>query len=162
MQWRSAWRFLADRAQLGQIQWPIIVGRDEQLARLDCFAEREGDVIRHPDALDTASRTMLVEVDLPNKDHALLPGMYAKLDITVSAAQSGSMVRDDALVFRDNRVFVPIVRDNHLHLVPVKLGYDNGNTVVVEGDIRGDDLVALNVGQAATDGEVVHPVYAQN
>jgi len=122
----------------------------------------KGDVIRHPDALDTASRTMLVEVDLPNKDHALLPGMYAKLDITVSAAQSGSMVRDDALVFRDGKIFVPVVRDGHLHLVPVKLGYDNGNTVVVEGDIRGDDLVALNVGQAATDGEVVHPVYAQN
>ncbi len=122
----------------------------------------KGDVIRHPDALDTASRTMLVEVDLPNKDHALLPGMYAKLDITVSAAQSGNMVRDDALVFRDGKVFVPVVRDGHLRLVQVKLGYDNGQTVVVEGDVHGNDLVALNVGQAATDGEVVHPVYAQN
>ncbi len=122
----------------------------------------KGDVIRHPDALDTASRTMLVEVDLPNKDHALLPGMYAKLDITVSAAQSGNMVRDDALVFRDGKIFVPVVREGHLHLVPVKLGYDNGQTVVVEGDVHSNDLVALNVGQAATDGEVVHPVYAQN
>jgi membrane fusion protein, multidrug efflux system len=122
-----------------------------------------GTVMRHPEALDTTSRTMLVEVDLPNKDRALFPGMYAHLDITVdTAGAAGSMVRDDALVFRDNKVFVPIVRDNHLHLVPVKLGYDNGNMVVVEGDIHGDDLVALNVGQAATDGEVVHPVYAQN
>jgi RND family efflux transporter MFP subunit len=122
----------------------------------------KGDIIRHPEALNTASRTMLVEVDLPNKDHALLPGMYAKLDITVSGVQSGSMVRDDALVFRDGKIFVPVVRDGHLRLVPVKLGYDNGQTVVVEGDVRGDDLVALNVGQAATDGEVVHPVYGQN
>jgi len=105
---------------------------------------------------------MLVEVDLPNKDHALLRGMYAKLDITVDAAESGSMVRDDALVFRDGKVFVPVVRDGHLRLVQVKLGYDNGQTVVVEGDVHGNDLVALNVGQAATDGEVVHPVYAQN
>jgi RND family efflux transporter MFP subunit len=122
----------------------------------------EGTILRHPEALDTASRTMLVEVDLPNKDRALLPGMYAKLDITVDAsAASGSMVRDDALVFRDNQVFVPVVRDGHLHLIPVKLGYDNGNTVVVEGDIHSEDMVALNVGQAATDGEVVHPVYAQ-
>ena len=122
----------------------------------------KGDIIRHPEALNTASRTMLVEVDLPNKDHALLPGMYAKLDITVSGVQSGSMVRDDALVFRDGKIFVPVVRDGHLRLVPVKLGYDNGQTVVVEGDVRTDDLVALNVGQAATDGEVVHPVYGQN
>jgi RND family efflux transporter MFP subunit len=123
----------------------------------------KGTVMRHPEALDTNSRTMLVEVDLPNKDHALLPGMYAKLGITIDAtASSGNMVRDDALVFRDGKIFVPVVRDNHLHLVPVKLGFDNGQTVVVEGDVQKNDLVALNVGQAATDGEVVHPVYGQN
>jgi membrane fusion protein (multidrug efflux system) len=124
----------------------------------------KGTVIRHPEALDTASRTMLVEVDLPNKDHALLPGMYAHLAITVAtdAQETGTMVRDDALVFRDGKVFVPLVRDGHLRLVPVKLGFDDGQMVVVEGDIKGDDVVALNVGQAATDREVVHPVYAQN
>jgi membrane fusion protein, multidrug efflux system len=122
----------------------------------------KGTVIRHPQALDTASRTMLVEVDLQNTDRALLPGMYAKLDITVdAAAQTGSMVRDDALVFRDGKTWVPVVRDGHLHLIAVKLGYDNGQMVVVEGDIHDDDLVALNVGQAAEDNEVVHPVYAQ-
>jgi membrane fusion protein, multidrug efflux system len=124
--------------------------------------EFKGPVIRHPEALDSASRTMLVEVDLPNKDHALLPGMYARMNITIDAsAQTGSMVRDDALVFRDGKTFVPIVRDNHLHLIPVTLGYDNGQTVVVQGDIQNDDLVALNVGQAATDNEVVHPVTQQ-
>jgi membrane fusion protein, multidrug efflux system len=124
----------------------------------------KGTVIRHPEALDTASRTMLVEVDLPNKDHALFPGMYAHLDITVAAnaQETGSMVRDDALVFRDGKVFVPLVRDGRLRLVPVKLGFDDGQMVVVEGDIHGTDVVALNVGQAATDGEVVHPLYAQN
>jgi RND family efflux transporter MFP subunit len=121
----------------------------------------KGSVIRHPQALDSGSRTMLVEVDLPNKDHALLPGMYAKMDITIDTKQTGEMVRDDALVFRDGKIFVPLVRDNHLHLAPVTLGYDNGQTVVVEGDVRGDDLVALNVGQAAEDGEVVHPIMQQ-
>ncbi len=121
----------------------------------------KGVIIRHPEALDSASRTMLVEVDLPNKDRTLLPGMYAKLEVTVDAGETGLMVRDDALVFRDAKAFVPVVRDGHLRLVPVKLGYDNGNTVVVEGGVRSDDVVALNVGQAAEDGEVVHPVYAQ-
>ncbi len=121
----------------------------------------KGTIIRHPEALNSASRTMLVELDLPNKDRALLPGMYAKLDITVDAASSGSMVRDDALVFRDGKVLVPVVRGSRLHLVPVTLGYDNGQTVVVEGEVHRDDLVALNVGQAAEDGEVVHPVYGQ-
>ena len=119
-----------------------------------------GPVIRHPDALDNASRTMLVEVDLPNHDSALLPGMYAKMQVAVAGVESGPIVRDDALVFRENKVWVPIVRDNRLHLVDVTLGYDNGQDVVVRGDIKDGDLVALNVGQAAREGEVMHPVMA--
>jgi RND family efflux transporter MFP subunit len=121
-----------------------------------------GAIVRHPEAIDNASRTMLVEMDLPNRDRALLPGMYARLAITVTAVQSGAMVRDDALVFRDGKVWVPAVRNNRLHLVAVKLGYDDGEMVVVNGDVHDNDLVALNVGQSASDGELVHPVYGQH
>jgi len=118
----------------------------------------KGPIIRHPEALDTASRTMLVEVDLPNTDLSLYPGMYARLSMTVNTPQKGQMVRDDALVFRSGKIYVPVVRQDRLHLVEVTLGYDNGQKVVVDGDLRSDDLVALNVGQAAEDGELVHPV----
>jgi RND family efflux transporter MFP subunit len=118
----------------------------------------KGPIIRHPEALDTASRTMLVEVDLPNTDLSLYPGMYARLSMVVHTPQKGQMVRDDALVFRSGKIYVPVVRQDRLHLVEVTLGYDNGQKVVVNGDIRSDDLVALNVGQAAEDGEIVHPV----
>jgi hypothetical protein len=72
------------------------------------------------------------------------------------------MVRDDALVFRDGKVFVPVVRSERLQLVEVRLGYDDGQNVVVTGEVHNDDLVALNVGQAAEDGQVVHPVSDQN
>jgi RND family efflux transporter MFP subunit len=120
----------------------------------------KGPIIRHPEALDTASRTMLVEVDLPNTDLSLYPGMYARLSMVVHTPQKGQMVRDDALVFRGGKIYVPVVRQDRLHLVEVTLGYDNGQKVVVNGDLRSDDLVALNVGQAAEDGEVVHPVLA--
>jgi RND family efflux transporter MFP subunit len=118
----------------------------------------KGPIIRHPEALDAASRTMLVEVDLPNTDLSLYPGMYARLSMVVHTPQKGQMVRDDALVFRSGKIYVPVVRQDRLHLVEVTLGYDNGQKVVVNGDIRSDDLVALNVGQAAEDGEHVHPV----
>ncbi len=121
-----------------------------------------GPVIRHPEALDDASRTMLVEVDLPNTDLALYPGMYSRMTLTVAASDLGQMVRDDALVFRGGKVFVAVVRGNRLHLVEVKLGYDDGQNVVVTGDLHDDDLVALNVGQAAEDGQLVHPVSDQN
>ena len=72
-----------------------------------------------------------------------------------------NMVPDDALVFRDGKPDVPVVRNNILKLVPVTLGYDNGVNVEVTGDVHNTDLIAVNVGQAARDGERVQPVTAQ-
>jgi membrane fusion protein, multidrug efflux system len=117
-----------------------------------------GPIIRHPDALDSQSRTMLVEVDLPNDDASLLPGMYARMDVTVTGAKFGTTVRDDALIFREGKVYVPVVINDHIRLVPVELGYDNGLTIQVVGDIHDEDMIALNLGQDVEDGEVVQPV----
>ncbi len=118
-----------------------------------------GTVTRHPEALAADSRTMIVEVDLPNDDMALYPGMYGFVNFSVSMPESAPMVPDDALIFRNGKVYVPVVRDNRLHLVEVTLGYDNGISVeVTGGDVKDNDMVALNVGQAARDGELVQPV----
>jgi multidrug efflux pump subunit AcrA (membrane-fusion protein) len=121
-------------------------------------ATYQGSIIRHPTALDDTSRTMLAEVDLPNYDRSLYPGMYARMDMKVAIREDGTVVRDDALVFRDGKVYVPVVRGDQVRLVSVTLGYDNGQNVVVRGDITGDDMVALNMGQAVEDGERVHPI----
>ncbi|HYA35792.1 MAG TPA: efflux RND transporter periplasmic adaptor subunit [Candidatus Binataceae bacterium] len=118
----------------------------------------KGSITRHPEALNIDTRTMRVEVDLHNPDSALLPGMYATAKFTVSAAVGVPMVSDDALVFRDGKVYVPVVRDDKLHLAEVSLGYDNGQNVEIISGLRDDDMVALNVGQAARDGEPVQPV----
>jgi RND family efflux transporter MFP subunit len=120
----------------------------------------EGSVTRHPAALTSATRTMLVEVDLPNQDRALLPGMYAKLAFRVSAPEGPPLVPDDALVFRDGKPYVPVVRDNRLKLAEVTLGYDDGINVEITEGVAVDDMVALNVGQAARDGEAVRPMTA--
>ncbi len=117
-----------------------------------------GAVTRHPEALDQTTRTMLVEVDLPNRDRSLLPGMYANLKVTARVTAQKMTVPDDALVFRDDKIYLPVVRDNHLKLVEVTLGHDTGYTVEVGGDLREGELIAVNVGQAARDGEPVQPV----
>lgn len=121
----------------------------------------EGSVTRHPEALASATRTMLAEVDLPNDDHALLPGMYAKVNFRVSAPEGPPLVPDDALIFRDGRPYVPIVRDNRLKLNDVDLGYDDGINVEITRGVAADDVVAINVGQAARDGEPVRPMTAE-
>jgi RND family efflux transporter MFP subunit len=116
-----------------------------------------GRITRHPQALDPATRMMLIEVDLPNSDNALYPGMYGMMSSNVTVTSSAPLVPDDALIFRDGKVFVPVVRKSKVHLAPVTLGYDNGYAVEVTGISR-DDLIARSLGQSATDGERVQPL----
>ena len=139
---------------------PFIKDGDPAIITVSEFPSHKfsGTVTRHPDALDQNTRTMLVEVDLPNADRSLYPGMYAEMQLTARVTASGITAPDDALVFRDDKVYVPVVRDNHLRLVEVTLGHDNGYKVEVNGDLQAGELVAMNVGEAARDGEPVQPV----
>jgi RND family efflux transporter MFP subunit len=120
-----------------------------------------GTITRHPEALSADSRTMLVEIDLPNTDEALYPGMYGNAEFVVSIPAGAPLVPDEALVFRNGKVFVPVVKNNVLHLTQVTLGYDNGIAVEVANGVDADAMVALNVGQSARDGERVQPVEQQ-
>jgi membrane fusion protein (multidrug efflux system) len=141
---------------------PFVHNGDQATITVNEYPGRKfrGSITRHPEALAPDSRTMLVEVDLPNADLALLPGMYGTAEFVVAIKSGAPLVPDDALVFRNNDVYVPIVRNNHLHLAKVTLGYDNGVAVEVTSGVDYNDLVALNAGQAARDGEPVQPVPA--
>ncbi len=115
-------------------------------------------ITRHPEALDASTRMMLVEADLPNADGALYPGMYGTMSVTVKVPTSAPLVSDDVLIFRDGKVLVPVVRNSIVHLAPVTLGYDNGYAVEVTSGISKDDLIAVNLGESATEGERVQPI----
>jgi len=117
-----------------------------------------GTVTRHPEALAQDTRTMRVEVDLPNKDSALYPGMYATLTLNVGSSDIAPWVPDDALMFRGGDAFVPVVRKNRIHLARVALGNDDGREVQVASGLSKDDLIAVNVGQGVEEGDPVQPV----
>ena len=117
-----------------------------------------GTVTRHPEALAQDTRTMRVEVDLPNKDSAMYPGMYATLTLNVGSSDIAPWVPDDALMFRGGDAFVPVVRKNRIHLARVALGNDDGREVQVASGLSKDDLIAVNVGQGVEEGDPVQPV----
>jgi membrane fusion protein, multidrug efflux system len=117
-----------------------------------------GTVTRHPEALAQDTRTMRVEVDLPNKDSALYPGMYATLTLNVGSSDIAPWIPDDALMFRGGDAFVPVVRKNRIHLARVALGNDDGREVQVASGLSKDDLIAVNVGQGVEEGDPVQPV----
>ncbi len=147
-------------ANVPQSVAPFIKDGDPATVTVTDYPQRvfDGSVTRHPDALDPATRTMLVEVDLPNQDAALYPGMYARVQFQVGISAGVPTVPDDALIFRNGKPYVPVVRANRLHLAPVTLGYDDGINVQIRRGIGPGELVAVNVGQSARDGEPVQPV----
>jgi membrane fusion protein, multidrug efflux system len=139
---------------------PLVRDGDAAVVTVAEFPKRDfvGTITRHPAALDQATRTMQVEVDLPNDDLTLYPGMYANVKVTIRGAKESPKVPDQALIFDNEDVLVPVVRDNRIHLVKVELGLDDGiNCEVIRG-LEGDETIALGMGQTAQDGEMVQPV----
>jgi len=137
---------------------------DPALISFDEFPGRvfEGRVSRFAQALDVSTRTMLTEIELPNADRTLLPGMYAKVRLQRQQPKSYPIIPDEALVFQNEKVFVPVVTpERTIHLQPVTLGLDNGIEVQVTGGLTGDESIALGVGQTVSEGLKVQPVAAK-
>ena len=147
-------------ADVPQSAAPFIKDGDQVMVTVGEYPGRPfpGTVTRRSTALDAGSRTMRVEVDLENRDTALLPGMYAIVALAVATPSSVPMVPDDALIFHGGKVLVPVIRDGRMHLAEVTLGYDNGINVEVTSGISDSDVVAVNVGQSAREGEIVQAV----
>lgn len=122
----------------------------------------KGRITRFARALDMASRTMLTEIDLPNPGNRLLPGMFAMVKLVRKQLETYPIVPNEAIVFRNEKPFVPIVTaDKRLHLQPVTLGFDDGAEVQITSGLRGDETIALSVGQTVTEGILVQPVVRQ-
>lgn len=139
---------------------PLIHDGDAATMTVPAYPGREfeGSITRHPEALDPSNLTMLIELDLPNRDLALFPGMYARLKLRVAVPQGVPTVPDDALIFRNNHVYVPVVREGRLRFAAVTLGHDNGYRVEVISGIKVGEMVAINVGGSASEGERVQPM----
>jgi RND family efflux transporter MFP subunit len=120
-----------------------------------------GTVARTSNALDPTSRTMLVELQVPNADGALLPGMYAQVQLSSARTNAPLMVPGEALIVRADGTQVAVVRsDSTVHLQKIRVGRDYGDRLeVLDGLTQGDKIIA-NPGDNAREGVKVNPVAA--
>ena len=120
-----------------------------------------GTVARAANALDPASRTMLVEVAVPNADGALFPGMFADVDLSSARANPPLVVPAQALIVRSDGAQLAVVKDDgSVHLQKVEIGRDYGDRVeVVQGVTEGTTILAAP-GDAAQEGARIVPVAA--
>ncbi|MGC1361414.1 MAG: efflux RND transporter periplasmic adaptor subunit [Silvibacterium sp.] len=121
-----------------------------------------GKIVRTAKAIDPASRTLLVEVDVKNATGELYPGAYAQVHFKLNDTRHTLILPVSTLIFRSEGLRVGIVENNNkAKLVPITIGRDDGKTVEVVEGLQPDDEVIQSPPDSLIDGETVSVERAQ-
>jgi len=124
---------------------------------LDEFPGRTfpGTIARNSSAIDPASRTLRVEVDVDNRGGALLPGAYVRVHLKLPQSVNALMLPANTLLFRSEGLRVGVVRNGHAELVPVTIGRDYGTQVEIISGLSANDQVIVDPSDSLTTGAAV-------
>ncbi|HLK63211.1 MAG TPA: efflux RND transporter periplasmic adaptor subunit [Bryobacteraceae bacterium] len=115
-----------------------------------------GTIVRNASAIDTTSRTLLVEVDVDNPTGELLPGAYVSVHLKLpGGARQGLTIPANTILFRSEGLRVGVVRDGHAQLVPITVGRDYGNELEVLTGLTLRDRLIANPADSLVSGEPV-------
>jgi RND family efflux transporter MFP subunit len=159
---------VVDISDLGRLRIQVYLGQDDAaLVRVGDPAritmDQRPDVIvqarvsRITNALDVRTRTMLVEIDLDNHKTHIYPGEFIHVQI-VLRARPYPVVPAEALIYREDKLYVATIQDRVARFVAVQAGQDDGHTVQIVSGLNGGELVALNAASDIEDGAPVQPV----
>src|SRR5215470_10804852 len=117
-----------------------------------------GQVVSTAGALDQASRTLLTEVQIPNDDGSLLPGMFANVKFAIARPEPPLWLPATALILGAGGMQVAVVRDDQtVHLQTVEVGHDLGQKVEIVAGLTGTESVIVNGGDGLREGLRVRP-----
>ena len=123
----------------------------------------DGKVVRTAEAIDLATRTLLTEVDVPNRSGELLPGGFAQVHLLVKVTGQRMQVPVNALLFRSEGLRAVLIDSNHHTLLqPIVVGRDYGNTLEVLSGLKADDWIVLNPPDSLEDRQEVHVKQVNN
>jgi len=121
-----------------------------------------GTVARTAEAIDPATRTLLTEVDVPNKDGRLLRGSFGEVHFSPKINAEKVTVPVNAMLFRREGPQLAIVgADNKVQLRPITIGRDYGTTLEILGGVGVEDRIIINPADSLEDGQTVN-VAAEN
>ena len=128
--------------------------------RAEAYPDRvfEGQVTRIVQALNRETRTMTVEIDLPNKDRRLKGGMFARVEVMVGTHPQAVQIPIDAVSRLEDTQYVFVVRDGKAQRVNVEIGVRDDNRVEITKGLTGDETVIVSGKDLVHDGT---PVQAQ-
>ncbi|HEX8818040.1 MAG TPA: efflux RND transporter periplasmic adaptor subunit [Terriglobales bacterium] len=116
-----------------------------------------GTVARTAESIDTTTRTLLTEVDVPNKDGRLLTGSYGEIHFKVGINAQKVTIPVNAMLFRQEGAQVAVVgSDSKIELRPITIGRDYGSTLEVLGGVGPDDRIVINPADSLQQGQQVN------
>lgn len=124
---------------------PLIKIGQQAEVRAEAYPDRVfvGKVTRIVQALDRTTRTMTVEVDLPNPDHALKGGMFARVEVVVGVHPDAVQIPLDALTRFEDTQYVYVVREGKAYQVPVEVGARIDTRIEVTKGLTGTEQVIV-------------------
>ncbi len=117
----------------------------------------EGRVTRTSASIDPNTRTLLVEVQVKNPARRLLPGMYAVVQFVDVKAKPPLVIPGEAIVIRDGKPAVALVRDNVIHFCSISIGRDYGTESEIVSGLKEGDVIATVVSDQIRNGVKVIP-----
>ena len=121
-----------------------------------------GTLVRTAGAMDPATRTLTVEVDVSNAARLLFPGAYAEVHFKIQATTETLVIPSTSLIFRGNGLRVPVVENgNRIALKTVTVGRDFGNTIEIVAGLAADASVVANPPDSLVEGEPVRVMPAR-
>jgi len=137
-----------------EVYAPSVKTGDKAAVTLDAFPEQAftGTLVRNANAIDSASRTLNVEVDVDNSSGLLMPGAYAFVHFKIAAKRGSVTIPSNALLFRAEGLRVGVVRNSHVSLLPITIGQDYGDAVEVLSGLSSRDAVIVNPSDSIANG----------
>jgi multidrug efflux pump subunit AcrA (membrane-fusion protein) len=120
----------------------------------------QGKLVRTADAINMATRTLLIEIDVANPTNTLLSGSYAEVHLKVAVQASTFIIPANTLIFRSEGLRVGLVKDGKVTLTAVTPGHDFGNTIEIVSGLKLDDQVIVNPPDSVVTGQQVQIVQA--
>jgi len=117
-----------------------------------------GKVVRFAGALDAASRTLLVEAQIPNAQGELLPGMFCRLRFRLPSDPALLIPSGDAIIRAEGTLVATVTEQNTLHFQKVTLGRDFGTRIEVRSGLAAGAHVVENPSDALSEGQAVEPI----
>jgi len=120
----------------------------------------KGTLVRTADAINLTTRTLLIEIDVPNPTGKLFTGSYAEVHLSVPSQSSTFLIPVNTLIFRSEGLHVGVVKDGKVELTAVTPGHDLGNEIEIVTGLKADEQVIVNPPDSLVSGQQVQIVQA--